>query len=86
MCVCVCVCICWYKYIINNKNAQNLHKNKNKKCTHEIKLRFATAKAGFNNKNSLYVQQPRLKFKEQTIKCYIWSTIFVVLKFAQFEK
>jgi len=33
-----------------------------------------------------YIEQTRLKFKEQTIKCYIWSTTFVVLKFAQFEK
>jgi len=37
-------------------------------------------------RNSFFVQQPRIKFKEQAIKCYISSTIFVVLKFAELEK
>jgi len=32
--MCVCVCICWYKYIINNKSARYVNKNKNKKFTH----------------------------------------------------
>ena len=24
----------------------------------------------------MYVQQPELKFKDQTIKCYIWSAVY----------
>ena len=33
-----------------HKNARYVHKNKNKKFAREIKLRIATAKARFNNK------------------------------------
>jgi hypothetical protein len=81
------------KCTVFTQNARYVHKmhgiytkNKNKKCTREIKLRIATAKSRFNNKEKSSMFSNWDWNLRKTIKCYIWSTVFVVLKIAQCEK
>jgi hypothetical protein len=48
----------------------------NARCTQEMKSRIAMAKAAFNKKKKLFTCKLDLKFKEETIKCYIWIIPF----------
>ena len=69
------------------KNARFVHKNKNKKCTREIKLRIATAKARFNNKEKCFMfSNQDLNLSNKLQNATFGAQFIVVLKIAQFEK
>jgi hypothetical protein len=43
------------------------------RCTREIKVRIAMAKAAFNKKKTLFTSKLDLELRRKLVKCYIWS-------------
>ena len=54
------------------------------RCTREIKSRIAMAKAAFSKKKTLFTSKLDLNLRKKLVKCYIWSTVFMVLKLGRF--
>jgi len=46
------------------------------RCTREIKSRTANAKAGLNNKKTLFTSKLDSDLRKKLVKCYIWSRTF----------
>ena len=43
------------------------------RCTWKIKCSFATAKAAFNKKRTLFTSTLYLELRKKLVKCYVWS-------------
>jgi hypothetical protein len=48
------------------------------RCTYEIKSRIVVAKAAFKEKRTLFTRKMDLNLRKKPVKCYIWSTVFLV--------